>query len=37
VEEDELDREGDGWVVYEAGGWKVRRLTREVVRDVEKK
>jgi hypothetical protein len=29
---EELEREGDGWVVYEAGGWKVRRLTRGVVR-----
>jgi Integral peroxisomal membrane peroxin len=36
VEEDELDREGEGWVVYEAGGWKVRRMTRYVVRHVEK-
>jgi Integral peroxisomal membrane peroxin len=33
-EGDEFDREGDGWVVYEAGGWKVRRLTRGVVRAV---
>ena len=28
AEGDDFDREGDGWVVYEAGGWKVRRLTR---------
>ena len=33
---EEFDREGDGWVSFDAGGWKVRRLTRGVVRAVEK-
>jgi Integral peroxisomal membrane peroxin len=32
VDEDDLRRDADGWVVYEAGGWKVRRLTRGVIR-----
>jgi hypothetical protein len=32
VEDDELTKEGDGWVIYEAAGWKVRRLTRGAVR-----
>jgi hypothetical protein len=32
ADDDELEREGEGWVVYEAGGWKVRRLTRGAVR-----
>jgi hypothetical protein len=36
MDEDDLDREAEGWVVYEAGGWKVRRLTRAVVRAVER-
>jgi hypothetical protein len=34
AEKDEFDQEDDGWVVYEAGGWKVRRLTRSVIRVV---
>ena len=34
AEIDEFDKESDGWVVYEAGGWKVRRLTRGVIRSV---
>ena len=34
-EGDEFESEGDGWVVYEAGGWKVRRWTRGVVRTVD--
>ena len=34
AESDEFDKENDGWVIYEAGGWKVRRLTRGVVRAV---
>ena len=34
AESDEFDKESDGWVVYEAGGWKVRRLTRVVIRTV---
>lgn len=33
---EEFDREGDRWVSFDAGGWKVRRLTRGVVRAVEK-
>jgi len=36
VDGDEFQKEGDGWVVYEAGGWKVRRLTRAVVRAVQR-
>jgi Integral peroxisomal membrane peroxin len=32
VEQDELGTEGEGWVVYEANGWKVRRLARKVAR-----
>lgn len=36
VERDDIERERDGWVVYESGGWKVRRLTRGVGRAIEK-
>jgi hypothetical protein len=32
VDEDDLRRDTEGWVVYESGGWKVRRLTRGVIR-----
>jgi Integral peroxisomal membrane peroxin len=32
VDDEDLKREVEGWVVYEAGGWKVRRLTRGVAR-----
>jgi Integral peroxisomal membrane peroxin len=32
AEGDDFEREGEGWVVYESSGWKVRRLTREVIR-----
>jgi Integral peroxisomal membrane peroxin len=34
AEQDEFDQEEEGWVVYEAGGWKVRRMTRGVIRSV---
>jgi len=34
AEGDEFDREGDGWVVYDASGYKVRRWTRSVIRIV---
>jgi len=33
ADEDDLGKEGEGWVVYESIGWKVRRLTRKVVRE----
>jgi len=34
TEKDEFDQEDEGWVVYQAGGWKVRRLTRSVIRAI---
>jgi Integral peroxisomal membrane peroxin len=34
IDEAELEEESDGWVLYSANGWKVRRLTREVMRRV---
>ena len=36
IDETEIEGEIDGWVLYAASGWKVRRLTREVVRRVVK-